>query len=1107
MASEQRLSTLYWELEVRMARAKAEAEALATGQAAGQAFDRGADLESAGRKGAQQWVTSLISDLGKRREELKAAAVAGLLTPQEAAQQGRQVAAQFTRELMGGLRALREQGVIGVGDFAGLFEQGSSALRLNRIEAERLAEQLVKTGSVYESLGRNVYVQAYAMDAAFNKAKSGSAIYDNLSRAVYAEAYAMDAGRGAHTRHVAGLGRVTQALEGVIHRATETSPVLARLGTSLLEFGVGAAVTLAVVGGLALIVTAYQKLTQSAREAKETIDKVIDSLRAQADAEFRASRAGKEAASDAALLAELQAQARLNRARAGSLVFDPSLGGNRTVVDLKEVARAEEELADARRIREHADSKLVQTEESRAAALGRALQAGKASNALTQEATELTKKYNAELTALLSSDKTDEATLDRINLLKGMVDDLTAADRQAEKAGKSAADAAQRLREAQESARSAFASATARLTAGKEDDFDTQLSKLTAQAVKAKLSADEIRKLVADLRAAHVESVRRSQEALQQEVAELGVRSTVTAVDDLELALEKLKKSMREKGASQELIDQVTAIQQPIIDATARSEKLAGNIERIQRDLQAGFNLKQDLADIESQIDAAIEARNKATPGSQAQAQAQKDLDRLLALEVELREKIRALNQASAAHVQTTRQATASLAGDIANAANAAFGLASAFLGVNANITKALGSIGQLAGGIQSALNAATLSKALPGIGQAIGGGLALISSLTGQSAEEKARQERIRENTEALRKLTDRVGTLAQINATGSDIVAAMAALSSQGLTDEALRARLQSRLGSSFADLARNPAALGAATDRERRRVLDDAIRAQGLSVEEFNDALRGLGITLDSTKITAADLDAAIHAVNEAALVKFGASFAGQMEEFNAAIAVFPDLENPIKQFDEFRKALDRVKNGGGELSKILAGFDLSTAEGIAAAEKALQELFTKFQEGTLTAADLGGLTPAEFVTAILKGLDIVHAAAEDAGAAGTGGFNVSRQITEVTGNRIAALLSTGNIFNEQTARNTALIAQLLGGGPTPGPVTPPRIEPTGFGPGSAPVVYITIENDFSGSVADPEQVGTKIGDAALRAIDKGLGGRAKWVRRSLGDVSRN
>ncbi|MBA2706250.1 MAG: hypothetical protein H0U59_00395, partial [Gemmatimonadaceae bacterium] len=602
MPSEVKISTLFYEMEIRLARAEAaERAAREAGAKTGTAFDEGFKAETAGAKGAKEWVASLINDLKARREDIKREAVAGLITPAEAGAAGRAASASFTKELRGGLHALRDKGVITNAQLPTLLGQGADALRLSRVEAEKLSGEL---------------------------------------KGVTAAAVTVGATGGS------GLIRLRGPLTALATQALGARGAVGSLASQLGLLGIGASLTLGITAGIAAIAFAYNKITAGAKAARAQVDRVIDGLRQQQEEQFRASKQGLQATSAAALFGEIQAQDAVNQAKKGLLLPDGKGGISRArVVDAQAVAKAERDLADAQRLRllaEQNEADLVgSTAEKRASLLGRALQAGKAHNAVTAEAVALAKQYNAELTDLLRSGNADEATLSRIGTLRSMIDDLTAADRarvkadeRAAKADEGAAKAGERAAQARVSARQAFDAAIAARTPEKEDNLEAQIASLTSAAQKAGIGAAEIARRVADLRAAFAEGVAaqaaKTNEQLGKQLRDLTAQSTITAVDDLQIALADLVAEMEKGNADPKLIAKLKAIQQPMIDATGRAEALSAALEQIDRDVSQGFNLSGNIQKVGAEIDAAIARRDAAPEGSTRRAAEQKTINDLI---------------------------------------------------------------------------------------------------------------------------------------------------------------------------------------------------------------------------------------------------------------------------------------------------------------------------------------------------------------------------------------------------------------------------------------------------------------------------------------------
>ena len=83
-------------------------------------------------------------------------------------------------------------------------------------------------------------------------------------------------------------------------------------------------------------------------------------------------------------------------------------------------------------------------------------------------------------------------------------------------------------------------------------------------------------------------------------------------------------------------------------------------------------------------------------------------------------------------------------------------------------------------------------------------------------------------------------------------------------------------------------------------------------------------------------------------------------------------------------------------------------LTTSAGITAAVRQAGMDFTdQMQAGTLTAADIGGMTPQDFLDAIMRAMGILQAQAGSGMVPGTGDLNAAEQSLErLAGNRLEA-----------------------------------------------------------------------------------------------------
>jgi hypothetical protein len=381
-----------------------------------------------------------------------------------------------------------------------------------------------------------------------------------------------------------------------------------------------------------------------------------------------------------------------------------------------------------------------------------------------------------------------------------------------------------------------------------------------------------------------------------------------------------------------------------------------------------------------------------------------------------------------------------------------------------------------------------------------VGGLASVFSGIFGAQAAADAEHNRlVKENSQALMHLSQNVGDLARITVTGVEYQKVANFLANPGLKT----------IGT-----IDNPQGFGGLSMDAQNRQIGAILVSMNMTAQELKDFMKEFGITASGSggKITADDINKLAAAMKNAEITKFADTFAGQMQQMDTAINLF-DLTKPIDQFHQLQKALDGIKGGGGVLSSLLKGFDLSTSAGVAAAEKALQDEFDKMQAGTLTAADLGGMTPQEFLDAITKTMGILRAQGASPELSGTGGFNVSQTITQVTGERMSALLSTANVWAEMTARNTASIVTALGGSVSMPGVSPPLLSSLQSSAGTSGQGGIVIQSMpitvvLGGGMVDTQsaqKIGANIGAATMDAIDKELASRYRWNLRARGRTS--
>ncbi len=151
-------------------------------------------------------------------------------------------------------------------------------------------------------------------------------------------------------------------------------------------------------------------------------------------------------------------------------------------------------------------------------------------------------------------------------------------------------------------------------------------------------------------------------------------------------------------------------------------------------------------------------------------------------------------------------------------------------------------------------------------------------------------------------------------------------------------------------------------------------------------------------------------------------------------------------------------------------------------------------------------IGELTPQEFLEQ-LQALEALLDEANEAAARATTGettqFAVKRTITEVTGSRIAALLTTGVFFQEQTAENTARMVEMMGGQAFE-PIGPPAVGGGGARGGITITIGEITVTGFGGEEGEGRAVGNEIGAGIAEEIDEALGGISVDTDRANGSI---
>jgi phage-related minor tail protein len=428
--------------------------------------------------------------------------------------------------------------------------------------------------------------------------------------------------------------------------------------------------------------------------------------------------------------------------------------------------------------------------------------------------------------------------------------------------------------------------------------------------------------------------------------------------------------------------------------------------------------------------------------------------------------------------------------------ARRALQLADAFGIVNSETRATLESLVEIGAGIKPLLDVlkggkggvgGILTAALP----VLGGVASLVGSLFGggESAEERALRaaqvEELRKNSEVIQELTRQIGN-SSLNITGRQFAG----------VSQAARGALESAHGSDLGMML---------------KTLPTALAFAGVSMQDLRHVAEELHITIAGTIPTITELQQIVAALDSAELDQLANTFAGQMELLRRTFDAF-DITDPIEQLTRLQAAIGGLDEGA--LSAI-QGLDLTTAEGRAQAEAILRNLFQQATSGGLTPAQIGalfgGLTPTEFLDAIAA-LQAAIDAANGAAGGTTETVGMNRSITEVTGSRIGAILSTIAYQDERTAIAAEYIARLLESASRPVSVQPPtqaemdRFMGRGTGAGRSITIQIgPINVTGPMSAGEAQQVGYNVGLAAAEVMNRQLGALAARRRAALGDVT--
>jgi hypothetical protein len=448
-------------------------------------------------------------------------------------------------------------------------------------------------------------------------------------------------------------------------------------------------------------------------------------------------------------------------------------------------------------------------------------------------------------------------------------------------------------------------------------------------------------------------------------------------------------------------------------------------------------------------------------------------------------------------------------------AAEGALQMASAFGLVDERVASILVSVVQIAANAQGAFEEGP--QQIASIIGLAGGVASLFKQLAGsggQSEADKARLKAIEDNSQALRELTQKAGLLGKaLNIKGTDFAAALQLLVSGGLVQQFANGQKVYRAGR------------GSLTE-------DQWNYLQGVAKE--------LGVTLDGTGYS---VNTFVEALNNASgkLAKFADDFDGIHSVLEFERNIFGDkgpLQNLLALLDKLggtsettvgsgpfrhREQVPNSSTYSPAIAAILKAGDPSTPEGREAMRKIIEEYArTMAAGGSISTELLGGLTGDQFKQSLEELINYLNQL-DQGGDTGTGGYNVTRTITEVTGDRIAAILDHIRVIAQGIRED--LQAVLSG---AIGPLQAPAL-PSQFAAGSGIVVdvhfaagAIVLEMPIGTNTLYAQEVGEALGGSlvatlrrllpqvlgdsssgAIRAIDRSLQIRRQGRKRANGD----
>lgn len=312
----------------------------------------------------------------------------------------------------------------------------------------------------------------------------------------------------------------------------------------------------------------------------------------------------------------------------------------------------------------------------------------------------------------------------------------------------------------------------------------------------------------------------------------------------------------------------------------------------------------------------------------------------------------------------------------LADAAQGALNLAEAFGIVSDSTRDTLNSIIQIGTGIGPLLKVIEQmkkvgedGKPLAGLTELVGAALpvagavaSLVGGLFGGSPDPNVEEQKKRqkENTEAIRELTDAVNSFTDVTSGGAVFARARTNLNNANIIKGIIKDNDRQGIG----ELGRLLSGKDSLTESEFARF--------GISLQDFAKLAKDAGIQVRDGLPTLQDVLAVGKALKQQEFNRFAETFGGQLDKLQRGFRLFGTGQQG--QFDGLVKLLTDPTKGAPALFGALRGINLGSAGGIEQATKVIRDLFTNFEN--LDPSQFGGLGPEEFLGVLEQLLGIVQ-----------------------------------------------------------------------------------------------------------------------------------